>query len=144
VSRAGTWNKYWVSIEFLTSQTHGPGTRFLAATASGDSFVFDVCEWDAPQRISFCPVREPGERYSIMLDSHIFEVRALSDEDCELTIAARASASGLRGRLVALFFWSGHQKEGLNAALDAIQAVFEPEEAAVQGPLSETAKAPSE
>jgi len=62
-----------------------------------------------------------------MLKSHLFEVRALSDEDCELTITAHATASGLRGRIISMFFWSGHQKDGLNAALDAIQSQFEPE-----------------
>ncbi len=127
VSRAGVWNKYWVSIDFLTPQTHGAGTRFTATTEAGDAFVFDVCEWESPKRISFCPVRDPGERYQVMLKSHLFEVRALSDEDCELTITAHATASGLRGRIISMFFWSGHQKDGLNAALDAIQSQFEPE-----------------
>lgn len=127
VSQARSWNKYWSSIEFISSQTHGVGTRFAAKTEGGDSFVFYVCDWDAPQRIAFCPVRDPGERYSIMLDSHTFEVRPLSDTDSELTITANASASGVRGRIIAIFFWAGHQKEGLNTALDSIQAVFEPE-----------------
>jgi hypothetical protein len=57
----------------------------------------------------------------------VFEVRAVSDEECEVTITAHASASGLRGRIVATFFWAGHQRDGLNAALDALQAVFQPE-----------------
>jgi uncharacterized protein YndB with AHSA1/START domain len=127
VSQAQKWNKYWTSIALASGQTHGAGTRFIATTEGGDSFTFDICQYDAPQRIAFCPVRDPGERYSITLDSHVFEVRPLSDEDCELTITANASASGFRGRLVALFFWAGHQKEGLNTALDSVQAVFEPE-----------------
>lgn len=127
VSQAGRWNKYWTSIEFLSSQTHGAGTRFRARAESGDSFVFHICDWDAPQRIAFCPVRDALEQYSIMLDSHVFEVQPVSDGESSLTITAHASARGLKGRVLALFFWSGHQKGGLNAALDAIQAIFEPE-----------------
>jgi len=126
IRQATRWNKYWAGIEFQSTQTHGAGTRFAATTEDGDSFVFDVCEWDAPRRIAFCPVRAADERYSITLESHVFEVGALSDGSCELTITAKASARGFRGRLIAMFFWAGHQKEGLNAALDAIQAVFEP------------------
>jgi uncharacterized protein YndB with AHSA1/START domain len=127
VTQARRWNKYWTSIEFASAQTHGVGTRFVAKTEAGDSFTFDICDWDAPQRIAFCPVREPGERYGITLDSHVFAVRPVSGDECEVTITARASASGFRGRLVAMFFWAGHQKDGLNAALDALQAVFQPE-----------------
>jgi uncharacterized protein YndB with AHSA1/START domain len=127
VAQAGRWNKYWSSIEFLSPQTHGVGTRFRATSDGGDSFVFDICDWDAPQRIAFCPVRDVHEQYSIALDSHVFEMQALSEEESSLTITAHASASGFKGRILALFFWSGHQKGGLNAALDTIQAIFEPE-----------------
>jgi uncharacterized protein YndB with AHSA1/START domain len=139
IRQATRWNKYWVAMEFQSTQTHGAGTRFAARTEAGDSFVFDVCEWDAPQRIAFCPVREADEGYAITLDAHVFEVRPLSDDICELTITARASARGLRGRLIAMFFWSGHQKDGLNAALDAIQAVFEPETGGDESPEAQEA-----
>lgn len=127
VSNAGRWNKFWSAITFTSTQTHGVGTRFVATTDRDEAFTFDICEWDAPQRIAFCPVRDPGERYGIMLDSHVFEVRPLSDDECEVTITANASASGLRGRIAATFFWAGHQRDGLNAALDSIQAVYQPE-----------------
>lgn len=141
ISQSRRWNKYWRSIDFLTNQTHGPGTRFSATTESGETFVFDVCDWEAPQRIAFCPVREPGERYSITLDSHLFEIHPLSEGESELVITARASASGVRGRVLSLFFWAGHQKEGLNAALDAIQAIFEPTTEADGNSASETQEA---
>jgi uncharacterized protein YndB with AHSA1/START domain len=127
VTQARRWNKYWAAIEFASGQTYGVGTRFVAKTEGGDSFTFDICDWEAPQRIAFCPVREPGEGYGITLDSHVFEMRPVTGDECVVTITARASASGLRGRIVAMFFWAGHQKDGLNAALDALQAVFQPE-----------------
>jgi len=127
VAQAGRWNKYWTRIEFTGNQTHGTGTRFKAITSDGDAYTFEICDWDAPQRIAFCPVREPGERYGITLDSHAFEVKSLSGDASEVTITANASAHGLRGRIVALFFWAGHQRDGLNTALDSLQAVFEPE-----------------
>jgi hypothetical protein len=134
ISQARRWNKYWATISFDSAQTHGVGTRFSATTEDGDIFVFDVCDWEVPRRIAFCPVRRESERYAIMLDSHIFELRAVGDDACELTITANASASGLRGRLIALFFWAGHQKEGLSSALDAIQSVFEPEQPSGESP----------
>jgi hypothetical protein len=127
VAQSRRWNKYWTSIELTSAQTHGTGTTFRTKTDDGDTFDFRICDWDAPQRIAFCPIRDPSERYGITLDSHVFQVKAISDEECEVTITAHASAHGLRGRIVALFFWAGHQREGLNAALDSIQSVFQPD-----------------
>jgi uncharacterized protein YndB with AHSA1/START domain len=128
VEHANRWNRAWSSIEFTSALTHGVGTRFRARMVGGDeTYEFEICDWSAPERIAFCPIREPFERYSITLDSHVFEVRSVSEEESEVAITAHASASGLRGRFVALFFWTTHQEDGLNLALDSIQAVFEPE-----------------
>lgn len=128
IEHANRWNKAWISIRFTSGQTHGTGTTFRATMEGGeDAFDFEVCDWSAPERIGFCPIRSPGELYSITLDSHVFEVRVLSDNESEVTITAKASAHGVRGRVIAMFFWSGHQQDGLNAALDAIQSVFEPD-----------------
>jgi uncharacterized protein YndB with AHSA1/START domain len=128
VEHATRWNRAWSGIEFTSTLSHGVGTRFRARMVGGDeTYEFEICDWSAPERIAFCPIHEPFERYSIMLDSHVFEVRSLSQEESEVTITAHASASGLRGRFVALFFWATHQEDGLNLALDSIQAVFEPE-----------------
>jgi uncharacterized protein YndB with AHSA1/START domain len=129
VEHANRWNHAWTAIEMTSGQTHGVGTRFRATMeGSEDSFEFEICDWSAPERIAFCPIRQPLEQlYSITLDSHIFQVRKISEEESEVSITARASASGLRGRLVALFFWATHQEGGLNHALDAIQRVFQPE-----------------
>lgn len=128
IEHANKWNKAWSSIRFTSGQTHGAGTTFRATMEGSDNaFDFEVCDWSAPERIAFCPIRVPGEMYSMTLDSHTFEVRALSEDESEVTITARASAHGVRGRVIAVFFWSGHQQDGLNAALDAIQTVFEPD-----------------
>jgi len=128
IEHANKWNRAWSSIRFTSGQTHGSGTTFRAAMGGGDdAFDFEVCDWSAPERIAFCPVRGPGELYSITLDRHVFEVRPLTDGESEVTITAKASAHGLRGRFIAMFFWSGHQQDGLNTALDSIQSVFEPD-----------------
>jgi len=128
IEHANKWNKAWSSIQFTSGQTHGTGTTFRATMGAGeDAFDFEVCDWSAPERIAFCPIRGSEELYSITLDSHVFEVRALTDGQSEVTITARASAHGLRGRFIAMFFWSGHQQDGLNTALDSIQSVFEPD-----------------
>jgi uncharacterized protein YndB with AHSA1/START domain len=128
IEHANKWNRAWTGIRFTSGQTHGSGTTFRAAMGDGDdSFDFEVCEWSAPERIAFCPIRHPGEMYSITLESHKFEVRALTDGESEVTITAKARAHGIRGRIMAMFFWSGHQEEGLNTALDSIQTIFEPD-----------------
>jgi uncharacterized protein YndB with AHSA1/START domain len=129
VQNARKWNKAWVRIEFTSGQHHGIGTIFRARMEGGDDFFdFEVCEWSAPERISFCPVRKPGEQlYSITLDRHTFEVHPLSETECEVTISAKATARGIKGRFLAMFFWRGHQIDGLNVALDNIQGIFEPE-----------------
>jgi uncharacterized protein YndB with AHSA1/START domain len=127
IEHADRWNKAWTSIRFTSGQTHGTGTTFRATMGDeGDAFDFEICDWVAPERIAFCPIRAPEELYSITLDSHVFEVRPLTEGDSEVTITARASAHGVKGRFVAMFFWSCHQRDGLNSALDAIQSAFEP------------------
>ncbi len=129
VEHANRWNHAWTAIEMTSAQTHGVGARFRAKMeGSDDSFEFEICDWSAPERIAFCPIRQPLEQlYSITLDSHVFQVRKVSDEESEVSITAHASARGLRGRLVSMFFWATHQEDGLNQALDAIQRVFQPE-----------------
>jgi uncharacterized protein YndB with AHSA1/START domain len=127
LEHAYRWNKAWTSIRFTSGQTHGAGTTFRATMEGGDTFDFEVCDWSAPERIAFCPIRGPEEVYSITLDSHVFEVRTLADHESEVTITAKARAHGVKGRVISMFFWSGHQQDGLNTALDAIQSVFEPD-----------------
>ncbi len=128
VEHADRWNRAWTEIEMTSAQTHGVGTRFRAKMEGGDDFFeFEICDWSAPERIAFCPVHAAHELYSITLESHVFQVRAISDQESEVTITARATARGLRGRVVSMFFWANHQEGGLNHALDAIQRLFQPE-----------------
>ncbi len=128
VANAGRWNRAWTKVDFTSRQSHGAGTRFRAHTESGDTYEFEVSDWSAPERIAFQPIRDPEEpSYSITLDAHVFELHpGPSEAETTVGITAHASASGVRGRLIALFFWPGHQREGLEAALDGIAAVFEP------------------
>lgn len=129
VANARRWNKSWRKIEFTSPQTHGVGTTFRASMGDdAESYEFEVCDWSAPDRIAFCPVRDPNEgRYSINLDSHVFEL-AEAEGGTVVELTANATPSGIRGRLIAMFFWPGHQKDGLNAALDAISGIFEPDD----------------
>ena len=126
VANAGRWNKAWTEVELTSPQTHGVGTTFATHTESGDIFEFEVCEWVAPERISFCPVREaedPG--YSITLEAHTFQLRAAGDDATTVELIASAKAHGFRGNLIATFFWPGHQKAGLNLALENVARIFE-------------------
>jgi uncharacterized protein YndB with AHSA1/START domain len=127
VENARRWNKAWTRIEITASQRHGLGTTFVAHTESGDSFAFEVTKWSTPETIAFTPVREPGERHGVMLDYHEFNLSPAGEEGTVVKLTAKATAHGLRGHVVARVFWPGYQKQGLQQALDALQAVFEPE-----------------
>lgn len=122
---AGRWNAAWSCIEITSPQREGAGTTFRAKTADGDSFDFRISEWDVPKRISFVPLRREGERYAVTLERHTFNLRPTEDGGTSVELTAQASAHGLVGRLVALFLWPGHQRDGLEQALNALQAIFE-------------------
>jgi uncharacterized protein YndB with AHSA1/START domain len=128
IENARRWNEAWKDVEITSTQRHGIGMTFAATNADGDTYAFEVCEWSAPDRIAFCPIRDPLEpRYAINLDSHTFELHPVSDDETEVTLMASATSSGIRGYFIGTFFWPGHQREGLNTALSALQAVFEPD-----------------
>lgn len=124
IANARRWNAAWSSIEITSSQESGAGTTFRAHTADGESFDFVVSEWEEPRRIAFTPVRDAGERYAIMLERHIFNLRPEGDDATLVELTAEASAHGLMGRLVALMLWRGHQRQGLDQALQALESVF--------------------
>ena len=125
LTKARRWNASWANIEITSHQTHGAGTEFRAHTEDGDTFEFRVSDWVAPEYISFTPLRDPSERYSIALESHSFRLRPVGEDATEVDLIAEASAHGVRGRFIAMFFWSGYQKQGMEAVLDAIQEIFE-------------------
>ncbi len=122
---AGRWNAAWSDIEITSPKREGPGTTFRAKTADGDSFEFRISEWEAAKRISFVPVRGDDERYAVTLERHTFDLRPTDDGSTHVELTAQASARGLVGHLVALFLWPGHQRHGLEQALDALAAIFE-------------------
>ena len=126
IAKAGRWNTAWVRIEITSPQQHGAGTTFRAHTADGHSFDFEVTHWAPPSYIAFAPIRRESERYEITMQSHAFLLRPIDDSHTQVELIASATCRGIRGRLVGLFLWPGHQKQGLNAALDALQALFEP------------------
>ncbi len=124
VQNARKWNRAWSKIEITSNQTHGSGTTFRAHTEDGQTFDFLVGDWVAPEYIAFVPVRDPSERYGITLESHSFRLQPAPDDQTLAELTAHASAHGLRGRFVAIFFWPGHQKQGLEIALDSLEAAF--------------------
>jgi uncharacterized protein YndB with AHSA1/START domain len=126
IANARRWNSSWSQIEFTSTQTHGVGAAFRAHTDDGDVFNFEITGWVAPEYIEFSPVRDESEDYSITLESHTFRLQALTDSETRIDLTAHASARGIRGRFIAVLFWPGYQKRGLNLALDAIEALFEP------------------
>jgi uncharacterized protein YndB with AHSA1/START domain len=125
VANARRWNSAWADIEFVSGQTHGPGTKFRARTSEGESYEFVVSAWVSPEYIEFTPVRDETERYSITLDSQAFRLVPEGPDITQVELIAKASTHGLKGLLVGLFFWRGYQKHGLNAALDALQSTLE-------------------
>jgi len=127
VENARRWNATWRKIQITSSQRHGLGTTFVAHTEGGDEYAFEITEWDPPIRIAFAPIRDQGERYGIVLDSQVFELSEVGEGDTLVKLTARATAHGLRGHIVARLFWPGYQRHGLQLALEALQALFEPE-----------------
>lgn len=126
IASARRWNASWSKIDITSRQTHGAGTTFRAHTEDGRAFDFEITEWAAPELIAFTPIRDESEYYAVTLESHTFSIEPQGDGHTVVELTARASAHGIMGRLVATFFWPGHQKQGLNDALDAVQAIFEP------------------
>lgn len=127
VENARRWNSAWTRIEITSSQRHGLGTTFTAHTEGGDDYAFEITEWSPPAIIAFSPVREEAESYGVMLDSHTFQLSPVAEDGTLVKLTARATGYGLRGHVVARLFWPGYQRHGLQLALDALQAVFEPD-----------------
>lgn len=122
---ARRWNPGWKRIEFTTNQTHGAGTRFRAHVDEQTAFDFEVTDWVVPEFISFSPLRDDAEeRYAVTLESQAFRLTKIDDETTGVELIAHASTSGIRGLLMGLLFWSGHQKQGLSSALDNLEALF--------------------
>ena len=129
IANAGRWNRSWSRIEITSSQRNGAGATFRAHTDDGHAFDFEITHWAPPDYIAFAPVRRAdSEHYAVTLESQAFLLRRAGDQQTRVEIIASASAHGIRGLLIGLLLWPGHQKHGLNNALDALQAVFEPPE----------------
>lgn len=126
IPNARRWNPAWDKIEFSSNQTHGVGTRFRAHV-DDQRFEFEISDWVVPEFISFTPIRdEQEERYAITLESQAFRLTPLDEGATRVEIISNASTSGVRGLIIGLLFWAGHQKQGLNHALDNVESLFDP------------------
>jgi uncharacterized protein YndB with AHSA1/START domain len=126
VANARRWNAAWTRIEITSEQKQGKGTRFRTHIGDGDgAFDFEISEWVPPTAIAFSPIRDPSEQvYEITLDYHAFKLHAEDGQNTRVELTAHATTRGIRGRLVGLLFWPGHQKAGLQQALKSLGAVF--------------------
>ena len=126
---AGRWNKAWQHVEYLSSQLDGVGATFRAHTEDGLAHDFRISEWAPQEYVAFEPLRhepeEKGNLITVRSQSFLLEP---DDDHTRVTLLATATGHGLRGWLAARFLWPGHQSQGLSAALDALQALFEPPE----------------
>ncbi len=129
IEHAERWNGGWAQIEITSGQREGVGATFRAHTEDGHAFDFEVTAWEKPFRIAFSPIRHPdSERYPIRLESHAFILQPIDTDKTHVRLLASASFHGFKGRLVGMFLWSGHQRRGIEAALDNLQSLFEGEE----------------
>lgn len=126
VEKARIWNLAWKRIEVTSEATHGKGTRFRTYGDGADEpFEFEITEAVGPDLITFAPVRVPEEDlYEVTLDCHSFRLQEVEGGHTRVELTAHATTRGIRGRLVGLFFWPGHQKAGLERALRGLGAVF--------------------
>ena len=125
IPNARRWNPAWDKIDFATNQTHGVGTRFRAKVDE-NTFEFEISDWIVPEFISFTPIREEDELYAITLEAQAFRLTPVADDATNVELIAHASTRGFRGFIMGLFFWGGHQKQGLNHALDNVADLFAP------------------
>lgn len=129
IENAGRWNGAWQRIEILSAQREGAGTGFRAHTEDGASFDFEVTHWAPPDYIAFAPIaREEAEPFLITLESQSFLLRPAGEGRTQVVLHASARSRGVRGWFISRLFWPGYQKAGLRRALDAIQALFEPQD----------------
>ena len=128
---AHRWNGAWQRVEYLSSQREGVGTEFRAHTEDGLANDFRISEWASMEYISFAPVRnedqDKGKSYMLTLESQAFLLRPANDDHTGVTLFASVASHGLRGWFAARFVWPSYQRQGLRSALDALQALFEPQ-----------------
>jgi len=128
---AHRWNGAWQRVEYLSYQREGVGTEFRAHTEDGLAHEFRISEWAPMEFISFAPVRNEDEdkekRYMLTLESQAFLLRPANDDHTDVTLFATVASHGPRGWFAARFVWPGYQRQGLRSALDALQALFEPQ-----------------
>jgi hypothetical protein len=126
VEGARRWNTAWKRVEVTSETRQGKGVRFRTYGDETDQvFDFEVTEWVAPEYVAFAPVRSPDEElYDVMLDYHSFSLEEVDGGHTRVDLTAHATTRGIRGRLVGLFLWPGHQKAGLEKALRNLGAVF--------------------
>ncbi|KKK54428.1 hypothetical protein LCGC14_3084840, partial [marine sediment metagenome] len=90
-----------------------------------------ISEWAPMEYISFAPVRNEVEdrekRYMLTLESQAFLLRPANDDHTDVTLFATVASHGPRGWFAARIVWPGYQRQGLRSALDALQALFEPQ-----------------
>ncbi len=129
IGNAQRWNKAWSRIELTTEISEGRGTRFLAHVKDEDggeqTSEFEITEWIAPEYIEFTPVRNlEAERDQLTIDWHSFRIVPLDRETTRVDLTAQATTRGLRGRFAGMLLWPGHQKPGLEAALNSLARLF--------------------
>lgn len=125
IENARRWNPAWEKIEIISHQTHGAGTRFRAQVDE-HSFEFEISDWVVPEFISFRPIREEDEHYAVMMESQAFRLTQVDEDVTGVELIARASTHGVKGFVMGLLFWGGHQRQGLSSALDNLEELFTP------------------
>ena len=126
---AHRWNGAWQRVEYLSFQHEGVGTTFRAHTEDGLAHDFRISEWAPQEYVAFTPQRDESEEqaYMITLESQAFLLRPANDDHTDVTLFATVASHGFRGWFASRFVWPGYQRKGLRSALDALQALFEPQ-----------------
>ena len=128
---ANRWNAAWQRVEYLSSQREGVGTPFRAHTEDGLAHDFQISEWAPMEYIAFVPVRNEYEdkekSYMLTLESQAFLLRPANEDLTDVTLFATVASHGLRGWFAARIVWPSYQRQGLRSALDALQALLEPQ-----------------
>jgi len=133
LENANRWNGAWQRVEYLSSQREGVGTTFRSHTEDDLAHDFQISEWAAMEYISFAPVRNEYEdkekSYMLTLESQAFLLQPANDGHTDVTLFATVASHGFRGWFAARFVWPSYQRQGLGSALEALQALVEPQPA---------------
>ncbi|GBD14769.1 hypothetical protein HRbin25_00651 [bacterium HR25] len=124
LASAPRWNRAWRRVEVVGEA--GVGAVLRAEAEDGQTGEFEVAAWEPPERIVFVPRRGGPEEGSswLLLEAQGLRLLERAEGATLVVMEARARIRGLRGLVAGWLLWPGYQRQGLEAALERLAALF--------------------